>query len=505
MRIVSIYKLIVFLILLHINETFYLRTTVNVNSTRWEKLESDNGDEKLYKSYHFGNFQKTLPRDKKGLVNTEVYTEFVNKILSKDFKEFSQLPQSTGSTIKPVGILEANSFDQSGPAYDALAIPTPYAIASKEYLAELLEIYAMGIACDTPFNQFKHSDLIAKLSKSLNKLSCYHGSKEPNKLFRGSSKGDQVGPYVSQFLYKDVNDTPYIHQQKIKCYQAGHDFGVTLEEYLNIQNGIINGKLKVNAEATYIRTGRDLATWVHRDVYTISVRNTALILFNKYSAALNPTILKDTTLTPITLFNLQHILCLIEKASTLALNATFYHKWYVHRYLRPEEGGFVLDKYRDTILNKELDVNDFILKTVFDTQGNYLLSSTYPEMAPAHPSYPSGHATIAGAGVTILKAFFNNDFVITDPVVPSENGLNLASYNGKDVLTIGGELDKLASNIGYGRNFARIHYRDDAEGGILMGEKVAIKVLEEFVYQMELKEIKVRFSLRKRNGELVNI
>jgi hypothetical protein len=33
-------------------------------------------------------------------------------------------------------------------------------------------------------------------------------------------------------------------------------------------------------------------------------------------------------------------------------------------------------------------------------------------------------------------------------------------------LTVGGELDKLAGNVSYGRNFAGIHWRSDASAGL---------------------------------------
>src|SRR5437660_6510937 len=44
-------------------------------------------------------------------------------------------------------------------------------------------------------------------------------------------------------------------------------------------------------------------------------------------------------------------------------------------------------------------------------RGSYLLPITFPEGSPTHPSYGSGHATVAGACVTVLKAFFNTDNV----------------------------------------------------------------------------------------------
>lgn len=47
-------------------------------------------------------------------------------------------------------------------------------------------------------------------------------------------------------------------------------------------------------------------------------------------------------------------------------------------------------------------------------------------------------------------------------------------------LTIGDELNKLASNIGFGRGWAGIHYRMDIMFGIKLGEDVAIHVLQQY-------------------------
>ena len=113
----------------------------------------------------------------------------------------------------------------------------------------------------------------------------------------------------------------------------------------------------------------------------------------------------------------------------------------------------------------------------------YLLSQVYPEASPAHPSYPAGHAVIAGACVTVIKAIFEdttliNSFVtpvIPDPVDPTQ----LIPLVGDDenIITVASELDKLASNIAFGRNWGGIHYRQDGDDGILLGEDVAIEYL----------------------------
>jgi hypothetical protein len=105
----------------------------------------------------------------------------------------------------------------------------------------------------------------------------------------------------------------------------------------------------------------------------------------------------------------------------------------------------------------------------------YLLSQVFPEAAPAHPAWPSGHATLAGACVTVIKAIFDDRHAVLQQTpekrpFTDENGVPL---------TVGGELDKLASNIALGRNFGGVHFRSDGEHGILLGEQLAIRFLQD--------------------------
>jgi membrane-associated phospholipid phosphatase len=102
----------------------------------------------------------------------------------------------------------------------------------------------------------------------------------------------------------------------------------------------------------------------------------------------------------------------------------------------------------------------------------------YPEGCPTHPAYPAGHATIAGACVTVLKAFFKESFAIPNPVVASADGTALLPYSGPD-LTVGRELSKLAANVALGRNAAGVHWRTDATEGLKLGEAVALAILRD--------------------------
>ncbi|HEX8700461.1 MAG TPA: hypothetical protein VF815_16550, partial [Myxococcaceae bacterium] len=132
----------------------------------------------------------------------------------------------------------------------------------------------------------------------------------------------------------------------------------------------------------------------------------------------------------------------------------------------------------------------------------YLLPQAFPEGSPIHPSYGAGHSVIAGACCTVLKAFFDEDAVIADPVVASPDGLSLVPYVGPP-LTVGGELNKLASNCSIGRNIAGVHYRTEAIESMYLGEAVAIEMLkdEKFTYHEQFEG----FSLTKFDGTKITI
>jgi PAP2 superfamily len=127
------------------------------------------------------------------------------------------------------------------------------------------------------------------------------------------------------------------------------------------------------------------------------------------------------------------------------------------------------------------------LRTLFSNNRTFFLPQAFPEGCPQHPSYPQGHATTAGACATILKAAFDgstqfNTLGDRRIVTASErDGTSLVDYTGADVdaVTVNGEINKLASNIAQGRDFAGIHWRSDADWGMRLGEAVAISVLRD--------------------------
>jgi len=161
----------------------------------------------------------------------------------------------------------------------------------------------------------------------------------------------------------------------------------------------------------------------------------------------------------------------------------------VHRALRPEAyGGLVhMTETKKAQYPLHTDIlNSRALATVFSDNGSFFLPQAFPEGCPQHPSYPQGHATMAGTCATILKAAFdgsvqfntlNNGTIVT----ANEDGSGLLPYRDTDTndITVNGEINKLASNIGQARDFAGIHWRSDYEWGLQLGEAVAISVLRD--------------------------
>ena len=126
-------------------------------------------------------------------------------------------------------------------------------------------------------------------------------------------------------------------------------------------------------------------------------------------------------------------------------------------------------------------LNSQALQASFARNNSYFLSQAFPEGSPTHPSYPTGHGTVAGACITALKFFYDGDFVIPQPKVPSNDGAALNDYTGSDAnrMTVNGELHKLAHNVSFGHGIhAGIHWRSDTDTSIQLGEAVALSVLQ---------------------------
>ncbi|NJR43153.1 MAG: vanadium-dependent haloperoxidase, partial [Akkermansiaceae bacterium] len=195
---------------------------------------------------------------------------------------------------------------------------------------------------------------------------------------------------------------------------------------------------------------------------------------------------------------------LVARVAVEALKAAWYQKWLVHRRLRPEAYAGLVHHNITGAGNYPIHsdvLNSSVLPLIQGVYGTSLLPMAYPEGSPTHPAYPGGHATVSGACTTILKAYFNEDFVVTAPVEANSNGTSLLPYSGS--LTVGGELNKLAANISFGRETGGVHWRSDDEEGLLLGERVAIQLLKD--HYVLTNEKFSGFRLTKFDGSQIEV
>lgn len=143
------------------------------------------------------------------------------------------------------------------------------------------------------------------------------------------------------------------------------------------------------------------------------------------------------------------------------------------------------------------------LDRVSDANGTCPIPQCSPEGFPTRGVEAAGPCHVGGATVTVLKACFGEEFVVPDPVIVNEDGTRLESYDGPD-LTVGGELNRLASNIATVRNFGGAHYRSEAVEGPKLGEAVASGILHDAKNAYTEKEY-VGSILTSLDGELKRI
>lgn len=100
---------------------------------------------------------------------------------------------------------------------------------------------------------------------------------------------------------------------------------------------------------------------------------------------------------------------------------------------------------------------------------------------------------------------FDENYVIPNPLMPNpaDNGATVVPLVPHVNLTVGGELNKVASNVAYARNGAGVHWRSDAYHSLRLGEQVAISILRDMI--KTLPETFEAFTFTSFDGELVVI
>ncbi|MCH2164033.1 MAG: vanadium-dependent haloperoxidase [Marinovum sp.] len=430
-----------------------------------------------------------------------------------------------------------------------------------ELAFEMAEVYELALLRDEAFTSFETGKSTAKIETAVSRLNSmeYAQSRYPGRsrttaaggaldaqtVFRGSSLGVDAGPYVSCFLLMGNGDATdgkisygaQIVNQRVNLADPEKDYMTDWDSWLEVQNGADtrnNTELFSAGTTRFIHTPRDLATYVHDDALYQAYLNACLILLSMQGQAgqldkdngtsqaggvapFNPSFEKfwgGEEASGFALWGGPHILSLVTEIATRGLKAVRWQKFNIHLRLRPEALAARLDKVSqmngdyqnlyDAIpddLLKEIYIHNEKQNALFgrgNGQGSYLLPMAFQEGSPMHPTYGAGHATVAGACVTMLKAFFDTtaelrclgDFVAFrtdgqgDPVdiVSINDGAALqicALPKDAEPLTLLGELNKLAANISIGRNMGGVHYYCDYYDSLRMGEQIAKSVLQD--------------------------
>ncbi|MGB7923424.1 MAG: vanadium-dependent haloperoxidase [Pyrinomonadaceae bacterium] len=494
-----------------------------------------NPDDDLYPN-KIGSYSKGLPHNANGEVNINAYNSLIHALTTGNPADFNAIPMGTpagASRRKLVSPQSGLAFDIEGPDSHSLIQPPAPALASPEEGADIAENYWMALLRDVPFSQYDSNPIAQDAAADLNLFgSAFKGPKRNGKnqltgvttanLFRGLTLGDLRGPYLSQFFLLPCNFGANGVNQQIRTSQPGINYITDFAKWLEVQNGFAQGPDALDPVLRYMRNGRDIGQWVHIDVLFQAYFQAFLVLAglgapfdNNNPYRLSPS--QDGFAT----FGGPHIATLLCEVSTRALHAVWYQKWFVHRRLRPEVFAERCDR-RLTVPGNTYPIDSEILNSLqsatrlgkYFNGGNFFLPQAFPEGSPLHPSYGAGHATVAGACVTILKAWFRETTRITDllphigrtaPVVASDDGLSLLDYTGTDAadLTVGGELNKIASNVANGRNIAGVHWRTDAIESLKLGEAIAISLLTE--QRPCYNETFNGFSLTKFDGTTITV
>ena len=139
-----------------------------------------------------------------------------------------------------------------------------------------------------------------------------------------------------------------------------------------------------------------------------------------------------------------------------------------------EENDFKLDQAAFTYAKHGIAINEAII-SVFKAKyiHNLIRPISYIRnvlghtawntviSTPAHPEYPSAHATVGGAGYTVLESIFGKNYAFVDRT--HENSHGARSYEN---------LKAYASEAARSRVLAGIHYQFSADAGLKQGEDV---------------------------------
>ena len=456
----------------------------------------NNGDDALYPD-KAGTYTKCLPHDSFGRVDLGAYASFKKALRTGKFSDFENIPLGGTRTLN--GPQAGLVFDLSrldNAQFGQPQVPPAPTTASDQNATELLEHYWAALLRDVAFTDYGSNALAAEAAAEMGSQPTYLGPRNgsghvtPNLLFRGAFPGETLGPYISQFFITPTAFGAQPLSQQLTTYLPNIDYGADFASWLEIQNGVDTGlRNQADPQPRYMHDGRGLSAYTHVDAL-YQAYFTAFLVLNSLGAPLNPgnPYVGARVENGFGTFGGPDFAATIGEVAKKALDAVWYQKWFVHLRPRPEATGGLVHLIKTGHANKtdatlsNVILNSQGLQQSFNKYGTWLLSLAFPEGSPAHPAYPTGHGTVGGACITVLKFFFDGTFVIPDPVLPSDDGLSLVPYAGADAgqLTVNGELNKLGHNVSFGHGIhSGIHWRSDTDTSLQLGEAVALSFLRD--------------------------
>ena len=499
------------------NDCFNYRKNMALANKVNTGLQADNGDSVRFTDASC-SYSKGLLHDSLGIPNAAAMAGLKNAFISGRQSDFASIIVGTpggGPNSKLNGPQVALAFDLEGMDSHSTVIPPAPSVAGAQTAAEAVEHYWGSLLADVPFTEYATNPLVGQAVADMNNMSFLSNAANTmfpypvtrQNLFRGQflpGDGNVKGPHISQFMLQPTffgsQELSQRHKVFLPVGGGGTDYMTSVSEYQLVQNGGDSG-LPVTFDPTprYLRNGRDLASYTRVDVlyqgYFV-----AFLLLAGLEAAPNPGNPYNASLTQKAFATLggPDAAATLAEMATRALKASWYHKWIKDLRLRPEEYGALVHARKTgafpmpqaaAALHADV-LNSAALSLTFANHGTYLLPQTFPEGSPTHPCYPTGHGTVGGACITALKFFFNGNQKIRplltaanrDVYEPTSDGTSLNTYSGADSddLDINGELNKLAYNVSFGHGIhAGIHFRSSTYWSILLGEQVALSVLQD--------------------------
>lgn len=493
------------------------------HSQRFEEIKNRNPDIDLMitrnnTNYHYGVFSKTLPHNEYGEVSEVDYMKFLKALESGIQEDYDTIPVATNSIRKLANPQASLAYVLEGQDNQSIPMPLVPSLQSEQGAAEMMEVYEMAMHRDVSFH-FLETGSSSDIVRALNTLNAYGsnftGPKIGNQvtqktLFRGKGNDELVGPYVSQLLYLPFMYGGNPFEQRV-MEELNVPASATENGFRDLVNGAVDGPPNYSGNSYYIHNPRMLASYVHNDKLFQAYYNASMILLEN-GVNYAPGIPQNPREGNFVTMGAADIFSAIGTVSRLALMAAWHHKWNVNLHLRPEVMAGRVHYQENGISWYGIDPSNHGTPTItamrlynnlnYDTPSMFL-PLMYPEGSPTHPEYPAGHSTVAGACVTILKAFLDTSQTWSSlGLTPqhSIDGISLVNYTEADTssMTVLGEINKLASNIAHGRNMAGVHYRSAGDNGIVLGERVAIEFLRDL--KDSYNEGNVSFNITKFDG-----